>query len=103
MDVLDSLLEVEGVLESSSKSDNCGLVHVADVGLLVLLVLGVLVIVLGELGVEGKFGVIAVGGIICGPLMVVRYDSISSFDGTNDDNGLVMRLFGTELFVADGL
>ena len=42
----DSLLEVEGVLESSSESDDCGQVHVEDVGLLVLLVLGV---VLGEL------------------------------------------------------
>ena len=46
IDVLDSLLEVEVVLESSSKSDDCELVHIEDAGLLVLLVLGV---VLGEL------------------------------------------------------
>ena len=25
--------------------------------------------------------------------MTVRYENISSFDGTNDDSGLVMRLF----------
>ena len=35
--------------------------------------------------------------------MAVRHDSISSFDGTNDDSGLVMRLFGNALFVVDGL
>ena len=40
MDVFDSLLKGEGVSKSSSKSDDCGLVHVEDVGLLVLLVLG---------------------------------------------------------------
>ena len=52
MDVLDSLLEVECVSESSSRSDDCGLVHVEDVGLVVLLVLGVMGILLAELGVE---------------------------------------------------
>ena len=52
VDVLDSLLEVEGVSESSSETHNHGLVHVKDVGLLVLLVFGVLGIVLGELGVD---------------------------------------------------
>ena len=46
MDVLDSLLEVAGVSESSSNSIDCELVHVEDVGLLVLFVLGV---VLSEL------------------------------------------------------
>ena len=35
--------------------------------------------------------------------MAVRYESISSLDGTNDDNVLVMRLFGIALFVVDGL
>ena len=71
MDVLDSLLEVESVSESSSISDDCGLLHVEDVGLVVLLVPGVLGIVLGELGiaagcdgvlgVEGRFGVAGIG------------------------------------------
>ena len=51
-------------------------------GLLVLLIFGVLGIVLGELGVdagcdgilgvEGTFGVAAIGGIMCEPLMAVR-------------------------------
>ena len=101
------------VCQSSSKFDDCGLVHVEDVGLLVLHVLGVLGVVLNELGgdtgctcifgVESPFGVTAVSGIMCGPLMTDRYDSISSFDGMNDDNGLVMRFFGIELFVADGI
>ena len=100
MDVMDSLLEVECVSESSSKSDDCGLVHVEDVELLVLLVLGVM---LDELGAEGTFGVTVVSGTICGPLMAVRCDSISPFHGTSDDNGFVMRGFGTEMFVADGL
>ena len=57
IDVLDRLLEVESVSESSS--DDCELEHVEDVGLLVLLLLGV---VLGELGVEGTFGGVAAGG-----------------------------------------
>ena len=35
--------------------------------------------------------------------MAVRYVSISSFDGTSDDNGLAVRLFGTDLFVVDSL
>ena len=71
MDVLDSLLEVECVSESSSRSDDCGLVHVEDVGLVVVLILGVLSIVLGELGVDAgcdgvlgvevRFGVATVG------------------------------------------
>ena len=34
--------------------------------------------------------------------MAVRYDSNSSSDSTNDDSGLVMRLFGTAVFVVDG-
>ena len=82
MDDLDSLLEVEGVSESSSKSDDCGLVWIEDLGMLVLLVLGVLGIVLGKLGVddggngvlgvEGTLGITAISGILCGPLMVVR-------------------------------
>ena len=63
MDVLDSLLEVEGVSKTSFKSDDCGLVHVEDVGLLVLLLLGVLGVVQGELGVDtGCAGVLAVEG-----------------------------------------
>ena len=82
IDVLDSLLEVECVSESSSKSDNIWLMHVEDVGMLVLLVLGVLGVILGELEGEGTFGVAVVGGIMCGPLMADRHDSISSFDGT---------------------
>ena len=82
MDVLDSLLEVEGMSESSSKSDDYGLVHVEDVGLLVVLLLGVVNTVLGELGVdagcnsvlgvEGRFGVITISCILCRPLMAVR-------------------------------
>ena len=99
-----TLLEVKGVSESSSKSDDCGLVHVEDVGLLVELgELGVDAGCDGVLGVEGTFGVADVCCVISGPLMAVKYDSISSFDCTNDVSGLVMRLFGTELFVVDGL
>ena len=65
MDALDSLLEDEGVSESLSKSDDCGLVHVEDVGLLVLPVLGVFGIVLGELGVDaGCDGVLGVEGAL---------------------------------------
>ena len=54
---MDSLLEVEGLSDSSS--DDCELEHVEDVGLLVLLVLSV---VLGKLGVEGTLGESAAGG-----------------------------------------
>ena len=56
----------------------------------------------GVLGVEGTFGVTAISGIICGPFMAVRQDSTWSFDGTNDDIGLVMRFFASELFDGDG-
>ena len=38
-----------------------------------------------------------------GLLTAVRYDSNSSSDGTSDDNGPVMRLFGNAVFVVDGL
>ena len=63
IDVLDSLPEFECVLESSSGSDDCGLVHVEDVGLVVLLVFGVLGIVLAELRVDpGCYGVLGVEG-----------------------------------------
>ena len=82
MDVLDSLPEVEYVSKSSSWSEDCGLGHVEDVGLVVLLVLGVLGIALGELGVyagcngvlgiEGRFGIPAVGSGLCGHLMAFR-------------------------------
>ena len=72
-DVLDLLLEVEGVSESSSH--DCELEHVEDVGLLVLLVLGV---VLGEtdcvgvLGVEGTCIDIIV--YICGLCVFFLFD-----------------------------
>ena len=67
IDVLDSLLEVEGV--SKSSSDDCALEHVEDVGLLV--VLGETDCV-GVLGVEGILGEAAAGGRMWGLLAFVR-------------------------------
>ena len=96
MDVLDSLLDVEGVSDSSSDD-----LELESVGLLLLLVLGV---VAGE--IEGEVEVVlvesAVGGKMRGLLMADRQETMSLSDGNNDDNGLVMRLFGVLVFVVDG-
>ena len=96
MDVLDSLLDVEGVSDSSSDD-----LELESVGLLLLLVLGV---VAGEM--EGEVEIVlvesAVGGKMRGLLMADKQETMSLSDGSNDDNGLVMRLFGVLVFVVNG-
>ena len=70
MDVLDCLLEVEGVSESSSA--DCVLEHVEGVGLLLLLVLGVVPGETdGEVGVEGILIESAASGKMQGLSVVV--------------------------------
>ena len=61
------------------KSDDCWLVHVEDVGLLVLLVLGVLGIVLGELGVDaGCHDIVEVGDIFA---VECQWHNVWTIDG----------------------